>query len=261
MLRHRTKAGRGSAKVFLAILAACSLIAGCGSTVSENATESGQVTTEKMETAEGTEEQSETGWEDETQDGTEILGRKVTTGETFTDENQVSFIEVTFSDYNISTALPSVLWDPDNFCNMSEEEKGEDGLDLPLTDWTDDDLFCIVVPSTAFFSLTEQEEDTDLAELKTMSDEEFVEKKLAGYDNITALDTVQREETDGGYQTSIKIQIELSLYNRSFTYEGYWISVYHDGKVLDFSYGESRTEDGFSYDTAETVLENFRYEG
>lgn len=251
MQKHRKAADRQRHKIGIVFLAVCSLVTGCTRAGKEAPSSQIEIETEQSD--------QETGQTEKL--SSEILGREVVTGESFKDSNQIDFVHVDFEDYDVSTALPAVLWDPDNFCNMSEEEKGEDGLDLPLTDWTDDDMFCIVVPSTAFFSLTEKDEETEIAELKNLSDEEFIEKKLEGYSNITALSMVQREETDSGYQTSMKIQIDLSLYNRDFSYEGYWISVYHDGKVLDFSYGEARTEDGESYETAETVLENFKYVG
>lgn len=222
----------------------CSMFNGCGS--AGNAASATQSTETETETSQMEEQ--------------EILGYKVKTGAISQTEG-IFYQNVTFEDYSINVNLPTALWDPDNFANKQEDEIGEDSLDLPLTDWTTDDRFCIVVPSTAYFSITDTETDQDADSLKEMSDSDFLAKKLEGYSNITALsDTVERKETDAGYQLAVKVKITLNLYDRDFTYEGYWISVYHDGKVLDFSYGEAPKEDGESYETAEVVKETFEYQ-
>lgn len=222
----------------------CSMFTGCGS--AGNAASATQNTETETESSQMEEK--------------EILGYKVKEGNT-SDTEGIYYQHVEFEDYSFSVDLPTALWDPDNFADKQDDEIGEDSLDLPLTDWTTDDRFCVVVPSTAYFSITDTETDQDADSLKQMSDADFLAKKLEGYSNITALsDTVERKETDAGYQIAIKVEITLNLYDRDFTYEGYWISVYHDGKVLDFSYGEAPKEDGESYETAEVVKETFEYQ-
>lgn len=222
----------------------CSMSTGCGAV--------GNKASEKQNT--------ETETENSRMQEKEILGYKVKAG-TVSQTEGIFYQNVVFEDYSFSVNLPTALWDPDNFANKQEDEIGEDSLDLPLTDWTTDDRFCVVVPSTAYFSITDTETDQDADSLKQMSDADFLAKKLEGYSNITALsDTVERKETEAGYQFAIKVEITLNLYDRDFTYEGYWISVYHDGKVLDFSYGEAPKEEGESYHTAEMVKESFEYQ-